>query len=155
MYKIEYGAVTPDKVAYLVENMKPMDRLECFLSTGAYPAEVLSRSLEASAWAYTLEAEYSPQVIFGVASSGRYSLTGIPWAITTHWAVRHPFSFVKFMKAPKEVMCSEYSALENFTLCGNIASSRWLSRTGFTLDAAAPFGPFGALFHKFHWARED
>lgn len=89
--------------------------------------------------------------IFGVAPLGGRLLSpiGVPWLLGTDTLLKHRRTFVRLYQPHIARMLGLYPHLLNFVHAENAAAIRWLSGAGFSLAPAAPYGPRGAMFHRF------
>lgn len=85
--------------------------------------------------------------LFGVAPYG--VLRGAPWLLATPALDHHAKALVR---DGRDVVCwmrEQFPVLVNYVHAENARSVAWLARLGFTIAPPAPYGPRGALFHKF------
>ena len=60
-----------------------------------------------------------------------------------------PFTFARMSRPFLRLMKDRHLRLTNHVDVRNALAIRWLRWLGFTLDPAAPAGPFGFMFHHF------
>ena len=144
--------VDPDLPA-LAAALRPEDAREVWLSHRHTPAEALRASVRGSVLCWTARDATGPFAAFGLGGAP-LALTGAPWMLgTTRLSLyardlaRHSRPWVRYMRQAVVL-------LENWVWADNMTSVRWLRSCGFTLEPAAPFGPFGAPFHRF-WMKGD
>lgn len=129
--------------------MREADRLEVSLSCGLGPVDAVTRSLDASTHAWVGYYDARPVCVFGVAPLSVLGGIGSPWLLGTDELVRRPRQFLSRCRPYVAEMLSVYPLLVNHVHEGNAASKRWLSWLGFKLEAPAPYGVAGAMFHRF------
>ncbi len=150
---VELADITPDLVERLAAEMRPADAQEVWLSHQHRPLEALQRSVSVSPWCVAAVDAEGPLAMFGVGSR-LLSETGSPWMLGSVRLANYRREIARWSPDVVRHMRSGYSTLENRVLAANVASVRWLSWCGFTLEEPAPFGPFGALFRRF-WMKGD
>lgn len=129
--------------------MREADALEVRLAYGMGPVDAVMRSLDASTHAWVGYYDDRPVCVFGVAPLSVLGGIGSPWLLGTDDLVRRPAAFLRRCRPYVAEMLAVYPELVNHVHEGNTASKRWLSWLGFKLEAPAPYGVAGAMFHRF------
>jgi len=140
----------PADLAHIAAHMRAADVAECAAGGAGAPLRALRDSVERSTWALVATYDGEPALVVGVAPiGGLLSDTGSPWMLGTDLVTRHYRAFIPHGPRYIARMQAAFSHLLNFVHAENAASIRWLKRMGFTVFDAAPYGPHGALFHRF------
>lgn len=144
-----------DKVAAdLAQNLREIDRDELSLSTTNSVERTIELSLTLSDWAL---AGYMGDELIAVGGvvpvSPLQSDRGVPWLLATQAMERWPVAFGRVTKRLVGGMMYDYEELQNYVFAGHTDAMMWLRRLGFSFDQAAPHGPYGAMFCRFHWRR--
>ncbi len=148
--EVKFAKPTHDLVRVLASNMRGCDRTEVWLSHGYTPLEAAQISVgKSKSECYAAVAGDVLLAIFGVGKASPLALTGCPWFLgTEELAAYHP-EMAKLSQPVIEYFRGGYTRLENYVHDGNVVSIRWLKRCGFTIEPEQPYGPYGALFHRF------
>lgn len=129
--------------------MREADRAEA-LALGVLPGRALRDSVARSAITWVAWDDEEPVALLGVIpQSSLLGERGVPWMIGSDRAPLHRRALIAAAPAYIGEMLAAYSHLLNFVHADNHAAVRWLRRVGFTVQAAAPYGPRGAMFHRF------
>lgn len=75
--------------------------------------------------------------------------SGRPWLMTTGAIEKLPLTYLKQARREVREMLDCYPVLYNWVHADYTAAVRFLRMLGFTLEKAAPWGPTGAMFHRF------
>jgi hypothetical protein len=140
----------PADVRAVASHMRLADVIECAAVGKRDLRHALSEGIERSVSAWTAEVDGVPALITGVAPL--HTLlgdTGVPWMLGTDLVTQHQRAFIRMSPDYIIRMLGAFSHLLNFVHAENTAAVRWLKRMGFSMEAAAPYGPYGALFHRF------
>lgn len=87
--------------------------------------------------------------MLGVGRPGLLSTTGNPWMLGAPVLENLGRQIMELSAEKVGEWRQEYPLLVNHVYAEHHHSIRWLKWLGFTLHPAAPYGPFGNLFHKF------
>lgn len=142
------GPITLDQVRQLSRDMRPEDAAECLASGGYQPSEAISVSIDASvaSWSMTVDGELL--ALFGIAHPG------IPWALTSNAARRHPRLVHATARVVLDKMLERYPVLVQYVDARYTSALRWLRRLGFSVAEAEPFGIEGRPFHRIELRRQ-
>lgn len=104
-------------------------------------------------WAVTVDGALA--CIVGVAPLGRTLLadTGVPWLLGTDVLAKNKRPLMRLAPPYIDQMLRAYPRLVNFVHADNVSAVSWLGRLKFEVAPAAPYGPHGALFHRFEMRR--
>lgn len=138
-----------DMVAHVAANLRPADVEEIRAFYGRDPEEVAMESFEKSHMAWTGLLDGEPVITFGCATYDLLETTGVPWLVGTPKLEQVPFTFARMSRPFLRLMKDRHLRLTNHVDTRNTLAIRWLRWLGFTLDPAAPAGPFGLPFHHF------
>lgn len=142
-------------VEWIAPRMREADRLEVLASTTMRPARSLALAFEFSEQVWTGTADGVPVCMFGVCCLDPLVGAGIPWLLGTDLVETHFRGFLRGSRMVVEAMRTEYTSLENHVDARNVRAIEWLRWLGFAIHEQAPFGPFGAPFHRFGWGAVD
>lgn len=131
----------------LAPHMRPEDAAEVQASGGYTPLEALVASIECSAVAYAAFANEELLGLCGFMPVADGS-QAVVWALTSTAVERHRKSFWRLSRFMVAALASAYPVLTNFVDARHTASLRWLTRLGFTVLPAAPYGVHGLPFHQ-------
>lgn len=129
--------------------MREADRVECRAAGADDLLRALRDGVARSDWSRTALVDEGPMCIFGVCPLGVAPAVGVPWMLGTPLVQTHARTFVRRAIEVVREMLLRYPTLMNYVHADNALAVRWLRRTGFVLSPAEPFGPRGALFHRF------
>ncbi|MFV0348531.1 MAG: hypothetical protein ACK5JO_08080 [Halodesulfovibrio sp.] len=138
-----------EHLAPLRGKLRRSDCNEVLAATGLVPDAGLERSFTLSSMVWAVLREDEVIALFG-AGAGQRPETGSPWMLGTDALNDMARGFAVHSLRYIGLMRHRYPYLENWVDARNLASIRWLRRCGFTVEKAAPFGPFGLPFHNFH-----
>jgi hypothetical protein len=133
----------------LAREMRDEDVKEIRLSHQHTPLTGLRASVAASDKSWVALAGQSPIAAFGVGGASMLSLVGSPWFLGSKALRAYRSEFGRLSRPMVERLRADYALLENWVHADNLVSVRWLRSCGFTIEPATPFGPYGALFHRF------
>lgn len=153
MHRLEVAGV--EDVALILPHLRAADVAEVEASFPGGDAETaILFGIALSPVAITWWAGDTPVMIGGVAPHPEDPTTGVPWGLGTD-AVRPNREF--FIPAAAKViktMLRHFERLENHVDARNTAAVGWLSKAGFTIHPAEPYGPRGIPFHRFTMERK-
>jgi len=145
--------IRPPRAGDLVvlrEKMRQADRDELAASTLDPLQTVLETSVRDSSMAWSAEIDGNLACIFGCAAIGSMlSRKGAPWMLGTDTLDRHPVILMKTCRGYITHMHETFPHLLNYVDARNVRSVRWLTRLGFTIHPAQPYGHAGLPFHLF------
>lgn len=131
-------------------HMRAADRAECRAAGASDLLHTVEASVAHSSWARAARVDGDLMGIFGVCPLGTVlSPVGVPWALGTDLVGRHPKVFMRWAAAALAEMLKLYPVLLNYVHADNALAVRWLRHAGCDVAPAAPYGPRGALFHRF------
>lgn len=134
----------------LAARLRPADRTELEACNHFDPLGAVMHSMTLSSLCWSVREGDTLLAIFGVCPLPGHPGVGTPWMLgTTALGPQHRRPLIELPAPYIARMIEAYPRLVNYVHAGNMPALRWLRRLGFTLDAAAPFGPNGALFHRF------
>lgn len=142
---------TPDHVAAIASRVRPDDARE-FAALLLSPERALRISLRTALAAWTGTVDGVPVCMFGV-SPGEM-MEGRPWLIGTADLDEVAVIFLRRCRLQVERMLQVRPVLVNYVSADNARAIEWLTWLGFTIEAPIPWGPRGALFHRFSMRRE-
>lgn len=145
-------------IGELAARLRQADRDElAALGHPGDPTPLLAEGVRASTMALAALRGDHLLCIFGVAPLRPHLLTehvGVPWLLGTDALFAEGRSLISLPGPYIRQMLERYSKLVNVVHADNTRAVRWLRRMGFRLDDPAPFGPHGALFHRFEMTRD-
>lgn len=134
----------------LAADMRPADVAEVLACGETDLVRVVQDGIDDSALCWTIEVDGQVAGVVGVVPlGGLLSEVGVPWMLGTPLVQKHRRMLVRISHAYIRRMLGAYPHLLNFVHTDNAVAVRWLKRTGFELQPAVPYGPLGALFHRF------
>lgn len=90
---------TPELVNGIINDMRPADAREIWLSAGLTPHDAINLLVEQSTVSFVVVADHKPVYIFGgMAGSALNSEIGTCWGFGTGWLDTHGFTLVKCTK---------------------------------------------------------
>lgn len=118
--------------------------------SGAMPSEALRRTIAFSleSWAGLVGGE--PVCVFGLGIGSLGGGVGRPWLMGTPRLEQHAIAFLRRNRAMVARWLDLCPVLENWVDARHSVSMRWLGWLGFSLDDAAPFGPYRLPFRRFY-----
>ncbi|GFM33015.1 hypothetical protein [Desulfovibrio subterraneus] len=149
MKDVRIVAAGREHLTPLYGRLRRSDCNEVLAATGLVPEAGLERSFALSSLVWAVLRREEVIALFG-AGAGRRADTGSPWMLGTDALNDMARGFAIHSLRYIGLMRHRYPYLENWVDARNHASIRWLRRCGFTVEKAAPFGPFGLPFHNFH-----
>jgi hypothetical protein len=117
---------------------------------------VVRQGVETSPLCWSVLHDGEVLCIFGAAPLRPQLLlehVGVPWMLATEAMTRHRRALTALPPAYIARMLDAYPRLLNFVHAENHHAIRWLRRLNFMVSPAEPFGPNGALFHRFEMQR--
>lgn len=149
----EISLATPEDVAELAVSVREPDRKEIWRSSATSPEAALRRALKVSDVVWTGRYDGDLVCMFGVAPVSIITGVGSPWMVGTDLIEKHARPFLRANKTYIGHMLRKYPTLMNYADTENVVAVRWLEWLGFEMNTPKPYGPFGALFHKFEMRR--
>lgn len=152
MDKLTFCFPLQSHIDYVAEHMRHQDRDEVIAATGAHDVRAMLTTSVGAAGGCSWVAlnEDKPVAIFGV---GHFDpKVGVPWMLATHDVFQTPRASRALVSKGRwyiQRMLANYPRLENYVDTRNERAIRWLRHLGFTIHPAAPYGPYGYLFHRF------
>lgn len=153
---VKFSQPTQSDLQFIADNMRDADRVEVDASGGYTPMQALQMSIDTSQFSAVASVDGVPFVAFGV--SIRSCITGDvghPWLLGTDGIITYAREFLKHSYKVRDEMLSQCPLLMNYVHAGNQKSIQWLSRLGFAIGPAQPFGLKGQLFHRFSLERKE
>ena len=138
-----------DMVAHVASNLRQADIEEAWAFYGRCPKVLVLESFEKSHLCWTGLLDGEPVITFGCATFDLFESNGVPWLVGTSKLEQVPFTFARMSRPFLRLMKARHVRLTNYVDTRNTLAIRWLRWLGFTLDPAAPAGPFGLPFHHF------
>lgn len=129
--------------------MRAADRVEVWACGYDDLHKAVTQSLSMSTHSAALLVEGRLAMVLGVTPLSLVTGSGSPWALGTDLVQAHRRALIRLVPAYIRTMLRAYPHLENHVHTENAVAVGWLRRAGFTLEAPAPYGPRGALFHRF------
>ena len=155
---IRFAPPTEADVVELGDAMRLADREE-LAACGEYDTHaIVRRCVAGAALTWSASDDTGLLCILGVSPLRPALLLediGTPWLLGTFRLFApgsesaHRRSLMVDSRAYIALMLDRFPSLVNFVHAENKRSTRWLASLGFTLSPAAPYGPFGAPFHRF------
>lgn len=150
MANIEIRAVRLGDVEALVAKMRHADAEELRALGLDNAACEIQASVSRSLLARTGTADGEVGCIFGVTPAQlTFDPWGMPWMLGTDLVTKHQRVLMRQCRPYIQDMLRLYPHLFNYVHANNSAAIRWLKCVGFSLQPPAPYGPKGALFHRF------
>lgn len=149
------GDVTPEGLAHIAQHLRHADQEEVHATCGSRDFETVLRSCVACSddTLMATSPEGEPLALFGVVTVSLLSNKGSPWMLATDGARLHQRALVRGGRAYAVAMLEQYERLENHVDARNRRAVAWLQRSGYTIGAPVPYGPFGLPFHPFSITR--
>jgi hypothetical protein len=97
--------------------------------------------------ARTVFIDDEPAAMFGIIDYGDHDVV---WAVFTRAIDRHPIAFLRESRRLAEAFDRE---VVNYVDARNEKAVKWFRWLGFDVSEPEPYGPAGALFHRFTNAR--
>lgn len=143
--------VTPALISQLAAEIRECDRVELAAAHFSPPEEIIRQSVNLSTISCAaLTPDDELVALFGVAPPTLVGDKGAMWMLATDRLYKYPVGATKLARRFVEYSLRLYPHLENWVYEGNTASIEWLRVLGFTVEKAAPHGPKGNMFHRFH-----
>lgn len=139
----------PEDADYLGPRLRLCDIMELEASSALTPTETIRQSIAISPQCWTVCHDERPVFVIGCAAVPG-DARGCPWLLATDEVYRFPGALTRLTKRYVGEMMACWPGLLNFVDERNVASVRWLSCIGFTVEEPVPFGLHGELFHPFH-----
>ncbi len=117
----------------LAPRLREMDLRELRAVTDDAPAEVLSRDIAGSDFAWAAVIGGRCHALFGVTSFPATPGVGIPWFLSSDIAVKFRREWLEVAPRYLDAMHAKYRTLTNAVHQENAVSIRWLRRMGFQL----------------------
>jgi len=138
-----------DMVAHVARNLRQADLDEAWAFYGRDPREMVMESFHKSHMCWTGLLAGEPVISFGCVTEDRLESRGVPWLVGTPKLEQVPFTFARLSRPFLRRMKERHICLTNHVDVRNGLAIKWLRWLGFTIDPAAPAGPFGLPFHHF------
>lgn len=119
------------------------------LALGFRPEVAVRHSLASSIASYAAIMDGRPRALYGVASMGTLSTTGIPWMLSANGIDLMSKSVVSHSIRFHRTLALRFDRLENIVYANNHSAINWLTWLGYTIEPEAPAGPYGAPFRRF------
>lgn len=87
--------------------------------------------------------------LFGYIPRSMMSDVAYPWMVASDEIARIPGILTRQARGYCSAVLGEYPVLFNYVDARNDRSIEWLSRLGFSISPAEPFGVAGLPFHRF------
>ena len=140
--------------AAIVPHLCEADMQEIRAATTARPEIAVALSVACSDPGWAVELEGRPLCVFGAGPAGTTpegKRVGRPWLLSVEDLKGYPVHFLRVSRDVIAEMRRRYDVLENWVDARNLRSIKWLRWCGFEIMDAEPWGPFGAMFHRFYW----
>lgn len=140
---------TPEHIAPLIADMRPVERQEVVAATGRPLADSVAMSLRHSDVAYAGTVDGDLVAVWGAGRLTPLSDVGVPWMLTTNKVLDHKVLFLRSCDL-HNILLPGYHRLRNWVDVRNTLSIRWLRWLGFDVsDTPEPFGPYSLPFYRF------
>ena len=152
MTDIEILEATQQHIDDLRAHIRADDRLECWAAYGMDATEAIQTSFNISTLCWAAVRAGRCLAVFGVspADGSWFSRTlGVPWLLGSEELSRLPLALMRVSRWCVPLMLERYDELVNYVMPGNTISLGWLKRLGATIESPAPYGVYGADFHRF------
>lgn len=136
-------------VLHMAENMREIDKYECFAQAFMQPLEALTFSLNVSREVYAVirtDTGY-PIAMYGVGKRGIMDTETSVWLLCTDDIKDVKLRLMKSTLKRITEMETD-TTLYNYVAEKNTRTLRWLKSIGFTIMDAKPYGVLGHNFHK-------
>lgn len=151
-HKPEIIEALPEHIAAIASSVRPEDARE-LASLFLTPERALRISLRSALAAWTGTVDGVPVCMFGVCPGEM--MEGRPWMIGTVDLEKYAVIFLRRCRLQVERMLEIRPVLVNYVASENARAIEWLEWLGFTIETPIPWGPRGALFHRFSMRREE
>jgi hypothetical protein len=134
----------------LTANMRPADVVECQAAGVVDLRECIADGVQNSDLCWTGLVDGKVAAIFGARPLGSLlNPVAAVWLLGTPVLTANRRAFARHAPRYIRQMLQAYPHLVNCVHAENAPAVRFLRHHGFTLGAAVPYGPHGALFHPF------
>ena len=149
--RAEIIRAAPEHIVAIAPRVREADARE-LASLLLSPERALRTSLRTALAAWTGIVDGVPVCMFGV-SPGEMT-EGRPWMIGTADLDAVAVIFLRRCRLQVARMLQIRPVLVNYVSADNARAIEWLAWLGFTIEGPIPWGPRGALFHRFSMRRE-
>lgn len=143
---------TPEHAYFIAEHAREDDVNELYAAARHTPLETMRIGMRHGS-ALVGTADGVPVCMWGV-SAPLIGKAGSPWMVGTTELDKHAMAFLRRCRPQVVAMLADYDILQNYVDVRNRKAIIWLKWLGFSMDEAAPFGPFKLPFHRFEMRRE-
>lgn len=141
--------VSDEDVQHVADNLRPEEIAEVMATSGSSPFEAVRRSVDSSMECFGVWKEDQLLGMSGVRRATVLSSVGCPWLLTTNEMKKNPRILLHYGKMFTQKWIEEdFNTLVNFVDTRYKGSLRWAKHVGFTVDEAAPYGPYEMPFHR-------
>jgi len=149
-FGVDIRNTQPGDAVVLAASLRKQDLDEVRACGFNDPVEAIEVSIKSSDWCHTAWDGEQIVCIVGLAPSGTVLTSyGVPWMLGSDLVLTHRRALARAARDYTAAMLRRYPRLVNVVHADNTVAVRWLSRIGFTLDAAKPHPKTGAMFHRF------
>lgn len=146
---VELVAVTDEALMHLAAHMRAADLDEVHATGYADPLTALREGVEHSSHCAIATVNGVPAAIIGLAPVNLLTGQGAPWMLGTDAVTANRRALMTYTGPYIRTMLKAYPHLVNYVHASNRVAVNWLRRIGFEIGPAQPYGPHGALFHRF------
>lgn len=143
----EIRDATLDDLEALFGDIRPIDQAECEALFGDQWQHGVRMGAIGSMRLWAAEKGGRLLAVGGLAPISMVDGRGSPWLLGTRAMTRR--DFVRISRASIANALAICPRLENWVWAGAATSVRWLRQVGFHVEQPRPYGPRGALFHRF------
>lgn len=138
---IRIRATLPGDCWLLMTDLR-QEEIEEFDSLGVSSAQCMRLGMLNSD-ARTVFINEEPAAMFGIIRNEDHNVV---WAVFTQAIDRHP---IAFLRESRRLADAFDCAIVNYVDARNAKAVKWFKWLGFHVSEAEPYGPHGALFHRF------
>lgn len=140
---------TYEHAMFIARTMRDEDLVEVTAS-GSNPVSAMMSGYRSEFALSVLSEGDIPLCMLGVNPLCKLTGAGVPWLLSSKYALQYKREFLEQSPPIIEEMLSVYPKLENYVHVKNRLSIRWLSWLGFYVDKSQPvIMPSGETFYKF------
>lgn len=132
----------------LLKNLRNIDQAEIYYTTGStdYQDTIIEGINAPDSVAYSIFSDDTLLCICGVVRRPFYNIV---WALGTNEIKNHKLAFYRETRRLLMINRNEFPMV-NYVYEGNPDAKAYLTRLGFTIEDAAPYGKMKKMFHHFH-----
>lgn len=153
---VEVYDAQPQAATWFAPRLRAADVAELTAASGPDIERTLALAVEGSRRRtfVAVDDRLGPICLFGFMPKTLLGATAAPWAVGTEDLRRRGRALNHYGREYCRAALDEFDLLENYVDDRHAESVRWLSRLGFDIGAAQPFGAGGLPFRRFEMRRK-